>query len=197
MIKAGQSIEVRRPAMRRYLAGVTGSLAGLAMLAGGMAAAPASAAQTRQATAPAVPAAPAVAPARHGHEQFRLTTRSPSARRQTLRATGVLNARGHAVVGRLVSGRGSDALVIAHGSIHLVTIVASIQVSVPTPTCRFTEVYRGAYRIRGGTRRYAAASGSGSYVTKIAGRLKRKNGRCTSALASFSQSTVTSGSLRW
>ncbi len=67
----------------------------------------------------------------------------------------------------------------------------------PTGTCRFTETSSGTYTIRGGARRYASARGYGTYVTKIAGQLARKNGRCTTKIASFTQSTVTSGTLRW
>jgi hypothetical protein len=60
-----------------------------------------------------------------------------------------------------------------------------------------TEVYRGNYRIRGGNGRYAHAAGTGSYVTRIVGELRRKNGDCTSSLAWFWQSTKTAGSMSW
>jgi hypothetical protein len=141
--------------------------------------------------------APRTAAELHGHEQFRLTTHSATSRKQQLRATGVLDARGHAYAGRVIAGRTRNWLVVPHGAIRLITIVSSIKVTPPTLTCRFTETYRGTYQIRGGARRYASARGVGGYVTKIAGRLVRKKGRCTSAIAYFSQSTVTSGSLRW
>ncbi len=133
----------------------------------------------------------------HGHEQFRLTTHSATARKQQLRATGVLDARGHGYAGRVIAGRARNWLVVPHGAIRLVTVVSSITVTPPTATCRFAESYTGTYQIRGGARRYASAGGFGAYVTKITGRLVRKKGRCTSAIAYFSQSTVTSGSLRW
>ena len=146
----------------------------------------------------AVPAAAAdSAPTHQGHERFRLTTHRATSHRQMLTASGVLNARGHAIVGRLVNGHGTDSLVFPGGSIRMAIAVIAFQDPPPSSTCRFTEVVLGTYRIRGGTRRYAGASGSGSYVSKIIGRLVRKHGQCGSQIASFWQSTVTSGSLRW
>ena len=133
----------------------------------------------------------------NGHEQFRLMTHSATSRRQQLRATGVLDARGHALAGRVIAGRARNWLVVPHGAIRLITMVTRTTVTPPTGTCRFTETYTGTYRIRGGARRYASARGYGTYVTKIVGRLTRKHGQCTSTIAYFSQSTVTSGSLRW
>ena len=140
---------------------------------------------------------PRMAAELHGHELLRLTTHSATARKQQLRATGVLDARGHAYAGRVIAGRARNWLVVPHGAIRLVTVVSSIKVTPPTGTCRFAETYTGTYQIRGGARRYASARGFGAYVTKITGRLVRKKGECTSAIAYFSQSTVTSGSLRW
>jgi hypothetical protein len=141
--------------------------------------------------------APRAAAELHGHEQFRLTTHSAAARKQQLRADGVLDTRGHAFAGRVIAGRARNWLTVPHGAIRLITVVSTSTVTPPTPTCRFGETYTGTYQIRGGARRYASARGSGAYVTKITGRLVRKKGRCTSTIAYFSQSTVTSGSLRW
>ncbi len=170
------------------LAGV--ALAVVALVAGGVGTEPAAAAVAQ-------PAAHAAAAELHGHERFRLTTHSPTGRRQRLHAAGVLSARGHALAGRVIGGRARNWLVVPHGAIRLITFVSTIKVTPPTATCRFGETYRGTYRIRGGARRYASARGYGTYVTKIAGRLARRNGRCTSTIAYFSQSTATSGSLRW
>jgi hypothetical protein len=164
-----------------------GLLTVLVMVLGGAAASPAA----------AVVARPASASELHGHEQFRLTTSSARWRRQRLRATGVLNARGHAFAGRVIAGRARNWLVVPHGAIRLITVVTSMKVTPPTARCQFTETYAGVYRIRGGASRYASARGSGTYVTRIVGRLVRQHGRCTSAIAYFRQATVTSGSLRW
>ena len=179
----------------------------IVVLAGAAGADPASAAVAPSAKVPAAAAGQARMPTRvgtlaasaepHGHERLHLWTHSPTSRRQRLRATGVLDASGHAYAGRIIAGRVRNWLVVPHGAIRLITIVTAISVTPPSRTCRFTETYGGSYQIRGGASRYASARGYGTYGTKIVGRLARKHGRCTSAIAYFSQSTVTSGSLRW
>ncbi len=191
--------------MRKHVARSSASglaaavLSVVAVLASGAAADPALAAQAGGTPAVAAQAAatPVAASELHGHERIRLTTHSATSRRQRLHATGVLDVRGHAYAGRVIAGRARNWLVVPHGAIRLITVATAISVTQPTGTCRFTETYSGTYRIRGGARRYASARGYGTYVTRIAGRLSRKHGRCTSKIAYFSQSTVTSGSLRW
>jgi hypothetical protein len=168
----------------------TGALAALLTLTGGAVAA----------AAPAATAAtgPALAAAKSGHEQFHLTSKVATARRQQAQATGVLTAHGHAVLGTETGDRQTIWLVFSHGSVRLVTKVTSKSASVPNPTtCKFTEVYRGDYRIRGGNRRYARAAGTGTYSTKISGKLKRQDGSCTSTLSWFWQSTKTTGTMSW
>ncbi len=187
--------------MRKLVASGSAVLSVLVVLAGGAAAGPAAAVVGQPVSAAAVvaqPAAPPVARAeRHGHEQFRLTTHSATSTRQRLRAVGVLDARGHADSGRIIAGRTRNWLVVPHGAIRLITTVTARSVTGPTAACVFTETNSGTYQIRGGARRYASARGFGTYVTKIVSQLARKHGRCTSVIAHFSQSTVTSGSLRW
>ncbi len=192
--------------MRRQLAVVSGAVTVLTVLAAaiggtGVASAATSAPASASAAVRAARAEQALQPAgaarRHGHEQFRLTSHSATSRKQALRARGVLDASGHAEVGSIVAGRARVWLVFRHGWVHMVTYVSGIRVTNPTRACRFTETQTGAYRIRGGTRRYAHASGAGSYVTNISGRLKRKRGECTTALAYFYQTTTTSGSFSW
>ncbi len=187
--------------MRKHVAGSSAVLSVMIVLAGGAVAAPAAAVAGQPGGATAVVAQPAATPASaaelHGHEQFRLTTHSATSTRQRLRAVGVLDARGHADSGRIIAGRTRNWLVVRHGAIRLITTLTAMSVTQPTAACVFTETYSGTYQIRGGARRYASARGFGTYVTKIVGQLARKHGRCTSAIAHFSQSTVTSGSLRW
>jgi hypothetical protein len=178
--------------MRNHvLRGSAAALTALAVLAGGATANPVAAIAQPAGT-------PATGAELHGHEQFRLITHSATSRRQRLRATGILDARGHALVGRVIAGRARNWLVVPHGAIRLITTVtAAPPPPPPSGTCRFTETRSGTYTIRGGAGRYASARGYGTYVTKIVGQLARKNGRCTAKIASFSQSTVTSGSFRW
>jgi hypothetical protein len=112
-------------------------------------------------------------------------------------ATGAFEARGYAVAGDFAAGHAVTRLVFSRGTVRLVTKATHRSVSVPNPrTCKFTEVFSGYYVIRGGAGRYRHASGSGSYVSRIFGQLKKTaSGGCGARLASFWQSTRTSGSL--
>ena len=159
----------------------------LAWSAGPALAAPASA---RPATT-AVSARPAAVP-----ERFHLTSSDPGSSRQLLRATGAFTARGYARAGDFNSGHAVSRLVFSRGTLRMVTKETQSSVSVPNArTCKFTEVFSGDYVIRGGAGKYQHASGSGKYVSRIFGRLKKTNGQCGAQLASFWQSTRTQGTL--
>jgi hypothetical protein len=145
-----------------------------------------------------VAAAAATAAPRHGGERFDLTSRSSDSRRDHLRATGVLNARGYAIPSPLVSGRGSIKLQFLHGSVRLSIEVRSSAATPPNlGSCTFSEIYQGVYQVRGGERRYSGATGSGRFKTEISGRLVRSAGRCVSKLAWFRKHTLMWGSLAW
>ncbi len=102
------------------------------------------------------------------------------------------------MLGRKFGNRRVIWLVFGRGSVRLVIRLSSRSASPPNlTTCKFTESARGKYWIRGGKRRYAHAAGTGTYVTRITGRLKRKNGSCTSTLRSYRQSTTTTGTMSW
>lgn len=152
-------------------------------------------------SARAVPASsrPAVSAARSSPERFTLISHQADARRQQVRASGVLRARGYARVRVVTPGRTVARLVFARGSVRLVTYPKRRAVSVPTPSaCKFTEVVHGDYAVRGGGQRYRRATGSGAYITRIVGHLKKeRGGGCGSQLARFWQRTRTWGSLRW
>ena len=171
----------------------TVALAAVFSLAGGAVAvaAPVAAAAERASVA-------STAASGHGHERFHLTSRVATATRQHVRATGVLAARGHTVLGRKIDNRRVIWLIFGRGSVRLVIRLKSRSAAPPNlTTCRFTESARGHYWIRGGKRRYAHAAGTGTYITRISGKLKRKNGRCTSTLSSYLQSTRTTGTMSW
>ena len=154
----------------------------------------------------ACPAGPALAApastrlaaaARHPAERFHLTTGDPSSSRQHVQATGIFTARGYARAGDFASGHAVSRLVFRRGVMRLVTQATHRSASVPdATTCKFTEVFSGDYVIRGGTAKYRHASGSGTYVTRIFGKLKKeRGGGCGTRLVSFWQSTRTRGSL--
>jgi hypothetical protein len=144
----------------------------------------------------AMPASAATA--RHGSEQFRISTRKVYARKDRLRATGVLDAAGYAVPSAIVSGHGTVRLELPKGSIVLRLTVVTSSVTVPNPaTCAFTEANSGTYQISKASGRYRGASGSGDFSTKIKARLARSHGTCTAKLAAYSKTQVASGPLSW
>jgi hypothetical protein len=169
------------------------AIAGAVLAAGMLAASPMLAGP-----ASAVTATTTVSSARQGHERLYISGRPATARKDYLRASGVLKARGYALPGALTGGRGTIWLVFRRGSIRLAIAVRSSSATVPNPqTCAFTEVYRGTYAVRGGHRSYARASGSGTFYTRISGRLAMSGGSCTARLAWSRKYTWTSGSLAW
>jgi hypothetical protein len=152
--------------------------------------------QAMAAPAPARPATPASAhPA--ARERFHLTSDNPSTRRENVHATGALTAAGHARAGNFAAHHAVSRLVFSHGTLRLVTKATHTSESVPNPTtCKFTEVFSGDYVIRGGGGRYRHASGSGTYVSRIYGQLKKASGGgCGTRLVKFWHSTRTAGSL--
>jgi hypothetical protein len=128
-------------------------------------------------------------------EHFHLTSADASSGRQHVRATGPLTGRGYALTGDFASGHAVSRVVFRRGALRLVTKARHRSVSVPNAsTCKFTEVFKGDYVIRGGTGRYRHATGSGTYVSRISGKLKKtRGGECGNQLASFWQSTTTQG----
>jgi hypothetical protein len=149
---------------------------------------------------PVLAAGPALAgtTARTHQERFTLISNKADSSREQLRAAGVLTAHGYARVVTVTRARTLTRLVFARGTIRLLTYPKRRSVSVPTASCRFTEVVHGDYTVRGGAQRYLHATGSGVYITRIVGRLKKESGGgCSSQLARFWQRTRTWGSLRW
>jgi hypothetical protein len=163
------------------------SVAALPLLTAGSAAA---------ATIPAAAAGPAAATGVAEH--IAITTRDADSDKAQVKATGVFKAKGTAHTGALSGGKATDWLIFKYGSVRLVTYQTSSWASVPNPSsCKFTEVFHGTYAIHGGTRHYASATGSGHYLAKIWGRLKKEKGSCTDTLASFYEGTWAWGSMHW
>ena len=173
--------------MRTAGTAIAGALLAATMTVSPMLAAPAGAVTVSAATS-----------ARHGHEHFYVSARAASAKRDYARATGVLDARGYAKSSALHHGHGTIWMLYRHGSIRLTLAVTSSSATVPSArTCAFSEVFRGSYAVRGGARGYARASGTGTFYTRISGRLVKSRGRCTTRFKSFWRYTSTSGSLGW
>jgi hypothetical protein len=139
----------------------------------------------------ATPASAATAAAHHGSEQFRISTHTVGARKDYLRAIGVLDARGEALPSAIVSGQSTVRLELRKGSIVLRLTVVASSATVPNPTtCGF-------FRISRGWGRYKGAAGSGRFRTRIRARLAKSRGVCTGKLAAYSKYQVASGSLSW
>jgi hypothetical protein len=146
----------------------------------------------------ATPASAATAAAHHGSEQFRISTHTVGARKDYLRAIGVLDARGEALPSAIVSGQSTVRLELRKGSIVLRLTVVASSATVPNPTtCGFTEASSGTFRISRGWGRYKGAAGSGRFRTRIRARLAKSRGVCTGKLAAYSKYQVASGSLSW
>ena len=145
---------------------------------------------------PVLEAGPALASS--SPERFTLVSEQADGGRQQLKAAGVLSASGYARVVTMTRARTLTRLIFARGSVRLLTYPKHRSVSVPTPSCKFTEVVRGDYAVRGGAQRYHHATGAGVFITRIVGHLRQeRGGGCGSQLARFWQRTRTWGSLRW
>ncbi|HXW46011.1 MAG TPA: hypothetical protein VEL03_14555 [Streptosporangiaceae bacterium] len=146
----------------------------------------------------AVPASAAVAAAHHGYERFKIRTTTVGATRDSLRAVGVLDAKGHAVPSAIVSGHGTVKLELPKGSIWLSLTVVTSSVTAPNPTtCAFTEANTGTYQVSKGSGRYKGAASSGHFLTRIAASLVSSDGVCTATLATYSKYQETWGDLSW
>jgi hypothetical protein len=169
----------------------------LPVLAAGSALAAPSAGPPPASNAPAI-TGPAGSAAGSQRERFTLVSYQADSRRERLRAAGVLRAHGVARIRLVTPSRTVTRLVFAHGAVRLVTYPEHRSVSVPSPSCSFTEVIHGDYAIRGGDRRYRNATGAGAFITKIIGHLKKvRGGGCGAQLTRFWQRTRTWGTLRW
>jgi hypothetical protein len=146
----------------------------------------------------AVPASAATAAAHHGFERFRMRTSTVGATRDSLAASGMFDASGHAVPSAIVSGHGTVKLELPKGSIWLRLTVVTSSVTAPNPTtCAFTEDNDGTYKVSKGSGRYATAASSGHFRTKIRASLAKSDGVCTATLATYSKYQVAWGQLSW
>lgn len=111
------------------------------------------------------PAASAGPSARHtGVQRFLLISTDPdSSDDQPVLGFGPIRARG---VDHVVSDT-RDVFRFPAGSLRLTHRMRSSHQSADPATCLFTYTERGTYRITGGTRAYAHASGHGRYRVKV------------------------------
>jgi len=145
-----------------------------------------------------LPASAAVAAGHKGFEVFKMWAHTVGATTDTLRATGAVVAEGHAVPSAIVSGHGTVRLELPKGSIKLSLDVLTSAATVPNPTtCDFSETNSGTYKVTSGSGRYAGASGSGNFHTRITASLVMSGGVCTAKLATYRKYQAAWGQLRW
>jgi len=124
----------------------------------------------------AVPAGAAAPAGRDvsGIEHFQLVTTSATATTQTVIATGVFTAGG-------VDHEGSkvDTFVFPGGSFKVAHSQGTGTQNFDPKTCLNTVRVHGAYKLFGGTGKYAGIRGHGIYHLSILGIGARSGGKCT------------------
>lgn len=169
--------------MRRTLVAAI-ALASTAALAGG-------------ATVAAASASPAGASAaKVPHEHFRIISTTAGARRQSVLATGAFTAGGYQLPGKLVALRATDKMVFPGGSFLVARHITRQWLPLPSSTCFIQETLRGRYTLSHGTGAYRGISGSGSFVTRIRGVIRRSHGACGGPMTVFQEITYSGGPVR-
>jgi hypothetical protein len=158
--------------MRRALAAAI-TLASTAALVGGATAA-------AQASPPAAQASPPAArqPGASGAEHFRIISVAASSRRQSVLATGAFTAGGYQVPGQVIGLRATDRMVFPNGTFLVSRRITKQVLPLPTSSCQIAETIRGTLSISGGTGSYRGISGSGAFLLKISGVIRKSRGQC-------------------
>jgi hypothetical protein len=162
--------------MRRTLVAAI-TLLTTAALVGGAAAADASAAR----------------PARAPQEHFRIISTITGSRHQSVLATGAFTAGGYLVPGRLVALSSTDRVVFPNGSFRMFQHITHQWLPVPTASCLVRETLRGSYVLGHGTGAYRRISGSGGFVLRIFGVIRRAHRKCGGPMTVFQQIIYASG----
>ncbi|HEX3493364.1 MAG TPA: hypothetical protein VHU92_28760 [Streptosporangiaceae bacterium] len=144
----------------------------------------------------AVADASAARPARAPQEHFRVISTTTGSRRQSVLATGAFTAGGYLVPGRLVALRSTDRVVFPNGSFHMVRHITHQWLPMPTASCLVRETLRGSYVLEHGTGAYRRISGSGGFVLRIFGVIRRAHRKCGGPMTVFQQIIYASGRTR-
>jgi len=175
----------------------TAALVGTATVAGATMARPSTAALGRAAAGPRSAAGfDASQPEKAGQEQFRILSTVAGARRQSSLATGTFTAGGYLAPGKIVNLRSTDRMVFPNGSFQMARHITSQWLPLPTAACLVRETLRGRYTIGHGTGAYRRLSGSGSFVLRIRGVIRRSHGKCGGSMTVFQQVINASGPVR-
>ena len=135
----------------------------------------------------AVADASASRPDRARQEHFRIISTVIGSRRQSVLATGDFTAGGYLVPGRLVALRSTDRVVFPNGSFLMYRHITRQWLPLPTAGCMIRETLRGSYLLGHGTGAYRGITGSGGFVLRITGVIRRAHGKCGGPMTVFQQ----------
>lgn len=144
----------------------------------------------------AVADASASRPDRARQEHFRVISTVAASRRQSVLATGAFTAGGYLVPGRIVALRSTDRVVFANGSFRMARHITRQWLPLPTASCLVRETLRGSYVLGHGTGAYRHISGSGRFVLRITGVIRRSHRKCGGPMTVFQQIISAGGPVR-
>jgi hypothetical protein len=130
------------------------------------------------------------------HERFRIISTTPTSRRQSVLATGEFTAGGYVVPGRVTALRSTDKMVFPSGTFQVARHITRQSLPLPTSACLISETIHGTYSLRHGTRSFAGIGGSGGFVVRISGIIRKSHGRCGGPMTVYQQITYAGGTVR-
>jgi hypothetical protein len=129
-------------------------------------------------------------------EHFRIISTSAASRRQSVLATGAFTAGGYQVPGRVVSLRSTDKMVFPGGTFQVARHITSQWLPLPTSACLVRETLHGTYSLSHGTGSYVHISGTGAFVLRIRGVIRKTKGKCGGSMTVIQQITYAGGAVR-
>jgi outer membrane receptor protein involved in Fe transport len=183
--------------MRRALA-IAITLASAAALAGGAtAAAQASqSAVSQSAASPSASRAGVVRPGFSGAEHFRIISVAATAARQSVLATGAFTAGGYQVPGKVIGLRATDKMVFPNGTFLVTRRITRQVLPLPTSSCQISETIHGTFAIGSGTGSYRGMTGTGAFLLKISGVIRKSRGTCGGPMTVFQSINYEGGKVR-
>jgi hypothetical protein len=148
--------------------------------------------------APAVTlASPASAAAAFtGSEHFRIISVAASARRQSVLATGAFTAGGYQIAGQVTGLTAIDKFVFYNGAFRVTRHITSQVLPLPTSDCQVSETIRGHLSISGGTGSYRGMSGSGGFLLRISGVIRKSHGKCGGPMTAYQSINYEAATIR-
>jgi hypothetical protein len=130
------------------------------------------------------------------HERFRIISTSATSRRQSALATGEFTAGGYVVPGQVTGLRSTDKMVFPSGTFLVARHITRQSLPLPTSACLISETIHGTYSLSHGTKAFAGISGSGGFVLRITGVIRKSHGKCGGSMTVYQQITYESGTVR-